>query len=545
MTVYNWTYCALADSKDENDRHNLYCWGDDINGLISGNFKQYEEDFNEKYYGIMTTQDGARYIKDNWEWKMYEPGGDFYPLYGQPVTRLESVPLSSQTRGFSLSAPGLPGTDASAEEWIEFASDSSNYAVSPSGTKAPKTELEQPEAGYVYVQFLNDEYGTNGTRSDEYQDLKLYVSKCSINSDQEYGDLGESYDPGWGYVPALPEESFQDEYGPVWKVKINGNVDLGCASVSIRSFVSDDAALRDFDWNRIYWTDSSHVSYIYFSKITDTSSPIVSYNYWLNTADSRISYYKNRYGNSSSGAFSMCGGSAKCAVSNVEDADGVRRVTLDARHEFEGLTNIAVTDFDGTLYLMEKDKSRVYSYQPGYHSLHEIADSSYLENEQIVNFYTTPDNQNIYILTDAGKLYSYGGNRYGQLGLGFHTTDYSYTVNYESNCRNDGIYCWTVTNMPYVSLLGTKDPIANITDVSVNKRSVCVNAKTAGEENPNKLYCFGSSVFGELGFDDNNGGFSYSDVSKLWTGYSAENDVLDQSCRKTAIPTEVKFFDEE
>lgn len=386
-----WAYCALADNKDTTDLHNLYCWGNDIRGLVTQNWKQYLEDFEEKYDGKLYVRDQSRLVsKDsNWEWTIYEDDGEWYPLYGAPARQIRefSGVLDSFNRIFPLDTPNLPSLDASLEEWLEF---------DPTG----------------FTRVYNDMCGNLHDNQ-----------KCVLDVfDGEYDDV-------------------EGVYRQV-RVELLGNLDLQ----NITTF-----KLRDFDSTPTFiMNDDSKVYGFYNGGTEDTTS------FWTQVS------------------------------------------SLD--------TN----------------------------------------NEKIVNIYTNVEGAPSFVLTNAGKLYSFiSHNSYGMLGIGNYE---NYAFEYDC-VQVDSDKCVTrIKNLPVVQ---DENGLAltNIVDVSLNKRSVCAAQKTidsADNDKVNyKLYCWGSSTFGQLGFDDNDGGYSYNDTSKLWTGYSDDNAEFDKPSRMIATPREIDFFDKE
>jgi hypothetical protein len=83
-------------------------------------------------------------------------------------------------------------------------------------------------------------------------------------------------------------------------------------------------------------------------------------------------------------------------------------------------------------------------------------------------------------------------------------------------------------------------PDLKVQELSVNKRSVCASVKDENAEDQNKLdlYCWGSSTFGQLGFDNGDNGFSYGDVSTKWQG-SGDNELIDEPSRMKTTPKKV------
>ena len=82
-------------------------------------------------------------------------------------------------------------------------------------------------------------------------------------------------------------------------------------------------------------------------------------------------------------------------------------------------------------------------------------------------------------------------------------------------------------------------PDLKVQELSVNKRSVCASVKDENAEDQNKLdlFCWGSSTFGQLGFDNGDNDFSYGDVSTKWNG--SENELMDKASRIQATPKKV------
>ena len=67
----------------------------------------------------------------------------------------------------------------------------------------------------------------------------------------------------------------------------------------------------------------------------------------------------------------------------------------------------------------------------------------------------------------------------------------------------------------------------------------CASVKDPNAEDPNKLelYCWGSSSFGQQGFDNNDNDFTYGDVSTKWKEH--ENELLDKPSRLESKPKKV------
>ncbi len=106
LTAGEGTFCALTENTSEDDRYNVYCWGDDTRGLISHNWMQYQEDWLMKYADKTFYKDQTLMDPDgthNWTWKVTEDSGEFHFLYGQPVTKIKRFISGGNTEdGFDL-----------------------------------------------------------------------------------------------------------------------------------------------------------------------------------------------------------------------------------------------------------------------------------------------------------------------------------------------------------------------------------------------------------------------------------------------------------
>ena len=82
-------------------------------------------------------------------------------------------------------------------------------------------------------------------------------------------------------------------------------------------------------------------------------------------------------------------------------------------------------------------------------------------------------------------------------------------------------------------------PDLQVQELSVSKRSACasVKDKNAADQNKLELFCWGSSTFGQLGFDNGDNDFSYGDVSTKWKEH--ENVLLDKPSRIESKPKKV------
>lgn len=97
-------------------------------------------------------------------------------------------------------------------------------------------------------------------------------------------------------------------------------------------------------------------------------------------------------------------------------------------------------------------------------------------------------------------------------------------------------YAWQYENPTF------KDDRYQVKDVAIGKRSVCALATDSESKNPDVpgLWCWGSSAFGQLGFDNGQDSeISWSDISAAWNG--SANSYLDDAGRIQDTPKAVDF----
>lgn len=145
------------------------------------------------------------------------------------------------------------------------------------------------------------------------------------------------------------------------------------------------------------------------------------------------------------------------------------------------------------------------------------ADSSAFDNESIKKVQLGVESIGRFVITEDGHLYGFGPQRYGIMGTGVASDDYVFTK----------------------ILLDENRPDLKVQELSVNKRSACASVKDENADDQNKLelFCWGSSTFGQLGFDNGDNDFSYGDVSTKWNG--SENELMDKTSRIQATPKKV------
>ena len=93
-----WAHCALSTPETtDKEGHNLWCWGDDIRGLISGNNKQYAQEIIDNWADkiVIKNEKTTRYYspEESWYWHYRESGGDWFPMFGKPITNIKSYKL--------------------------------------------------------------------------------------------------------------------------------------------------------------------------------------------------------------------------------------------------------------------------------------------------------------------------------------------------------------------------------------------------------------------------------------------------------------------
>ena len=144
-------------------------------------------------------------------------------------------------------------------------------------------------------------------------------------------------------------------------------------------------------------------------------------------------------------------------------------------------------------------------------------DASLFDNESIKKVQLGVESIGRFVITEDGHLYGFGPQRYGIMGTGVASED------------------WESTRI----LMDKNNPDLKVQELSVNKRSACASVKDENADDQNKLelFCWGSSTFGQLGFDNGDNDFSYGDVSTKWNG--SENELMDKASRIQATPKKV------
>ena len=194
--------------------------------------------------------------------------------------------------------------------------------------------------------------------------------------------------------------------------------------------------------------------------------------------------------------------------------------------EMRNIKTIDITEFDSELFFTTTDSEnsdkilyRMYTdsvdSEGSKQGVWIMADSSTLDGERIKKVQLGVESIGRFVITEKGHLYGFGPQRYGILGTGVASGEYTRI------------------------LMDKNKPDLKVQELSVNKRSVCASVEDQKAEDPNKLelYCWGSSTFGQLGFDNGDNYFSYGDVSTKWKG--SENELMDKDSRIQATPKKV------
>ena len=190
----------------------------------------------------------------------------------------------------------------------------------------------------------------------------------------------------------------------------------------------------------------------------------------------------------------------------------IKRFT-DGNSSFDlvNVTHLGISEFDYNLIVeRDNDGELYYSHNNGTadHTYHRIMTTSKItfNGEKIAKLDINAEDKVSFALSDKGKLYAFNGsNIYGVWGIGSDVPYDSFSMEPKND---DGTGLWVV--YPEIPNL------TGVVDVSVGKRSVCAAVKRSGENSNSAggtdTYCWGSSTFGQLGFDNRDGGFSYYDA---------------------------------
>ena len=110
-----WTHCAITDPTE--NEHNLWCWGDDTRGMVSGNNRQYREEIQKNWQGkvVQKSSDTVTVYspKESWNWHYRaKNGGDWWPMFGQPLTNVKKYSDISDLEMKRISSVNITEFDA-------------------------------------------------------------------------------------------------------------------------------------------------------------------------------------------------------------------------------------------------------------------------------------------------------------------------------------------------------------------------------------------------------------------------------------------------
>ena len=151
----------------------------------------------------------------------------------------------------SLAACGGSSSHSSSDNFDPVApskfSSGSATPTSPTGLTAPEgDEVKEVEPGYVVLQWLDDEYGTGGTKDSSGLSLHFWdVVGCDAKITTVIS--------GWEDKSVVP--TGKNAYGPYWKLPINDGTVSGCMGMIVRD--ADLNKLYDGD-QKISWTADDH-----------------------------------------------------------------------------------------------------------------------------------------------------------------------------------------------------------------------------------------------------------------------------------------------
>ena len=228
-------------------------------------------------------------------------------------------------------------------------------------------------------------------------------------------------------------------------------------------------------------------------------------------------------------------------VSRVDEADYPGK----ERFEFANVTQAGITANDTEILVERNSDGRVYGVYNGGTAdrtyTWQMADSPTTFNgENVADLALNVGNGASFVLGDGGYLYALDiCGRYGMYGTGSRDvtcTEWTQSV-------ADGADYAVIAPLSPVFENGKK--LGNVVAVSVGKRSVCAVSRRMDEDGSatsfTDTYCWGSSTFGQLGFDDHDGGFSFKNVVQAWSGHDDINVYFDKQSRMVPYPRKVEF----
>ena len=213
-------------------------------------------------------------------------------------------------------------------------------------------------------------------------------------------------------------------------------------------------------------------------------------------------------------------------ITVVTSVDSIKTTQL----ELNNVTNLSIGNFDSTLNFELNNDSRIWStYNRGESTDYWISHNLSNSGETLKKLVFSVDDSVGFVLSNQGNVYGlqlmteYNNNEvFGMKGTGNAETAY-----------------------PYTPLLNEHTPLQQVDDLSLNLHSVCADSLVSddkGDPTSQKvLYCWGSSIFGQQGFDNLDGGFSAYEVENDWNGYDKDNRYMKKTTRIELSPKQIEL----
>lgn len=152
----------------------------------------------------------------------------------------------------SLAACGGSSSHSNSDNFDPVApskfSSGSGTPTSPIGLTAPEGDVvKEVEPGYVVLQWLDDEYGTRGSKDPSGLSLHLWEDEgCDAK-------IVSTNNGDWNNKTIIPTD--KNDYGPYWKLEINDYSVPGCMNIIVR----DENLNKLYDGDqKISWTADDH-----------------------------------------------------------------------------------------------------------------------------------------------------------------------------------------------------------------------------------------------------------------------------------------------
>ena len=210
----------------------------------------------------------------------------------------------------------------------------------------------------------------------------------------------------------------------------------------------------------------------------------------------------------------------QCTETKFDHVENIRDV------EMKRISSTDITEYDSILIFttLTDQKSTVQAVytdvnERGYASSWSLIENDDLDGDKAARITTQVETGQEYIVTEKGRLIEFGSNHYGMMGTGKETS--------EGGWKDEPL------------ILKNNDRY-QVKGVSLNKRSICALATDTESSDPSVpgLWCWGSSTFGQLGYDNHDNNFSYTDTSNAWTTEGA-NEYYDPLNRMQDTPVKV------